>query len=1079
MKKLLQSLFILMLVASAALAQDRTVTGTVTAKEDGLPLPGVSVKVKGTTTGTQTGSDGKFTIVVPANSSALTFSYIGYAAQTISIANTSTLKVSLSLDAKVLGEVVVTALGFQVEKDKLGTSQSSVKGDALVKSGETSVLNALSSKASGVQVARTSGDPGAGTYVQIRGQSTITGGLQPLFIVDGIPVSNTNAGSGTDGVTQQSRLSDINPSDIESMEVLKGAAAAALWGTRAANGVVLITTKKGKASGGKVNISLNTTYSVDVLNKSVPLQTAYGQGEGGLYKYGNRLSWGDKIATRNGGNDAFVYPGPYVMFADGSRRYTTVDGTVANTHGGKNSKQVFDHSKELFRNGFFLDNTLSISGGDDKTLYYISLSNLDQQGTLRAGSDYHRKSFKINADRRFAENLKVSTSMGFSNVKSNRVQQGSNLSGIFLGGLRTSPDFNNTNFEGTYVDAAGLVFPNRQVSYRNPIGLKTNSSYDNPFWVINRITSLNTVNRLFGSFETQYDYKPWLSFIARAGTDFYSDNRTDNFPVLSSAYPGGSLSIQELSELQVNADFITKVSKNISDNITFTGLLGFNYNNRNFETLGVTAQGFTLPDAPFDLNNSAASSRFPSNANSTIRSTATYSQLSFGAYDQLFIDLTARAERSSTFKDVFFYPSASLAWQFTKLGALNNKETLSFGKLRASYGEVGVQPGPYQGSTLFFPASIGEGYGSSLDSSSPLYGGGYARSSVQGNPDIEPERKTEFELGADLRFFSDRVSIGATYYNNKTTGAIFSVQVPATTGYTSKNDNAAEVSNKGIELDLGVNWLKKGDWSVTTTGTWSTNKNMVVSLKGVQSYFLAGYTGSSSRAVQGYALGALWGVDFQRNANGTLILDANGFPMASASESVLGDPNPDYIAGITNSIRYKKVGLSFLIDHVQGGDIWNGTRGALTTFGTAASTGYESISPIALKTATGATIAANTPFRGNFGNFGAGPVALTEAWYGNLGGGFGPVGSQFIEKGTRTRLREIALSYSLSGAKFQKATKLQSIDFSVTGRNLALWTNYSGIDPETNNTGPSNGRGIDYFNNPSTKSYFFTIKVNY
>jgi TonB-linked SusC/RagA family outer membrane protein len=1079
MKKLLQSLFILLLVASSAMAQDRTVTGTVNSKDDGLPLPGVSVQVKGTKQGTQTGADGKFTISVPSGSTVLTFSFVGYASQNVTLGANSNITVALSLDTKQLGEVVVTALGFQAEKDKLGTSQSSVKGDALAKSGEVSVLNALSSKASGVQVVRSGGDPGAGTYIQIRGQSTITGNLQPLFIIDGVPVSNSTLGSGTDGTVQQSRLSDLNPNDIESMEVLKGAAAAALWGTRAANGVVVITTKKGKASAGKVNISFNSTYSVDQLNKSVPLQTAYGQGYNGLFTFNDRRSWGDKIANRAGGQDAFNTSGEYVIMPDGTRRYPLANGTVANPSGGKRSKQVYDHATELFRNGWYLDNTLALSGGDDKTLYYVSFSNLDQQGSLKAGSDYHRKSFKFNADRRFADNLKLSTSMGYTNVKSNRVQQGSNLSGIFLGGLRTAPDFDNSYYYGTYVDATGAQFPNRQVAYRNSIGKSTASVYDNPFWVINNITSTTNVNRLFGSFETKYDYKPWLSFIARAGADFYSDRRVDNFPTISSGFPGGSLTIQDVSELQVNGDFIAKVTKDISDDITFNGVVGFNYNNRTFDNVGATARDFILPDSPFDLGNSAASSRFPFNGNSLVRTTATYTQASFGLYDQLFVDLTARAERSSTFADVFYYPSASLGWQFTKLKSFDGSKLLSFGKLRASYGEVGVQPGPYGSVTYYGPAGIGESYGPALDASAATYGGGYLRSSVQGNPDLEPERKTEFELGSDLRFFSDKVSLSATYYENRTKGAIFSVQVPASTGYTSKNDNAAEIENKGVELDLGVNWLKKGDWSINTNATWSTNKNKVVSLKGVESYFLAGFTGSSSRAVEGQPLGVLWGVDFNRDSNGQLILDANGFPTAAPSESVIGDPNPDWIAGITNTIRYKKFGVSFLFDHVQGGDVWNGTRGALTTFGTHASTGYEVTAPSALKAFNGATIAAGTTFRGAIQDFGAGPVALNQAWYVDLGGGFGPVGKQFVEDGTRTRLREISLNYTLSGEKFRKATKLQSIDFSVTGRNLALWTDYTGIDPETNLTGPSNGRGLDYFNNPSTKSYFFTIKVNY
>jgi hypothetical protein len=441
--------------------------------------------------------------------------------------------------------------------------------------------------------------------------------------------------------------------------------------------------------------------------------------------------------------------------------------------------------------------------------------------------------------------------------------------------------------------------------------------------------------------------------------------------------------------------------------------------------------------------------------------------------------LTGRAENSSTFANTFFYPSASLAWQFTKLPALDNKDGLSFGKLRASYGEVGIQPSPYITNTYFNPLFNTESYGSSLDAASPVYGGGYSRSIVQGNPDIKPERKKEFEVGTDLRFFKNRLSLSGTYYNNKTVDAIFRVQVASTTGFTNKQDNAAEIQNKGFEFDLGYDWLSKKDLRISSNLVWSTNRNKVVSLKGVESFFLAGFTGTSSRAVEGQPLGVLWGVDFDRKADGSLVLNANGFPQAGPREGVLADPNPDWTSGLNTNISFKNFSFSFLIDHVQGGQVWNGTKGALVNFGTAAVTGNEVTSAIALKDVKGNVIAANTPFRGEVKDFGGGPVALNQSWYTGLGSGFGAVSSQYMEDGTRTRLREVSLGYTLNGKKFTEKSKLQSITFSLTGRNLALITNYSGIDPETNLTGPSNGRGLDYFNNPSTKSFIFTLRVKY
>jgi TonB-linked SusC/RagA family outer membrane protein len=932
-------------------------------------------------------------------------------------------------------------------------------------------------------VVRSGGDPGEGTYIQIRGQSTITGDLQPLFVIDGVPVFNSSFGMSVGGTSEQSRMGDINPDDIASVDVLKGASAAALYGTRAANGVVLITTKKGKAAG-KINISLNSGYSLDILNKSVPLQTTYGQGDKGLYAYGNRLSWGDRIADRSGAADVTL-PGAHVILPDGSSRYAIASGTTTAPHGGKGSKALYDHSKELFRNGHYLDNTLSISGGDDKTIYYASLSNLDQQGSLKAGSDYHRKSFSFNADRRFNKTIRIGTTLNYSNIRSQRAQQGSNTSGIFLGGLRTPVDFDNSIYEGTYVDAAGALYPHRQLAYRNPIGANTNSIYDNPFWILHRITSTTEVNRALGSFEANIEATPWLSFLARTGVDFYSDNRTDNYPVISAGFPGGSLTIQELSELQFNTDLLAKINTPLTRSINLSGLVGLNYNNRNFENAGTNVRNFILPDAPFDLSNSAGDARFPFNTRSTVRTTAGYAQVSLDAFDQLYLTATGRAEQASTFANTFFYPSVSVGWQFTKLKGLDNAGALSFGKLRATYGEVGVQPGPYLTNTYFNTASsatIAEAFGSSLDASSAVYGGGYLRSTLKGNPDIQPERKKEFELGLDLRFLNNRISLSGTWYHNKTSGAIFGVQVPATTGFITINDNAAEIRNNGVEGDLGINWYKSkdGNFSIVSNLTWSTNKNKVLSLKGTKQFGLAGFASVVSSAVPGQALGAFWGVGYDRDAKGKMVLNSNGFPIVAPEESVLGDPNPDWIGGITNTFKYKSFVFSFLLDHVQGGDVWNGTRSALTTIGTAVETGTRATAKTDLKDYKGNTIATGTTFRGSIADFGGGPVALNENWYSDIGGGFGSAtGPQFFEKGTRTRLRQLSLGYSLTGFNFRQKTRLQSIDFTLTGRNIVLWTHYKGIDPETNLTGPTNGRGIDYFNNPSTRSFLFSIKINY
>lgn len=1077
MRKIALLLAVLLMGTSlTSFAQKRAIKGTVN-DENGNPVPFATVKVKGAKGATSADENGVFTLEVNG-SPELQFSAVGYSFKSAPAAEG--MVVSLTSEIKTFTTVTVTALGFKKAKDQSAFSNASVKGDAVIRSGETSVINGLSSKAAGVQITRTGGDPGAGAYIQIRGQSTIGGNTQPLIVVDGNPISNSNLGSAIDGVAQQSRLNDINPNDIESYEILKGAAAAALYGTRAANGVIMITTKKGKNTGGKVNISYTSTYSLDKLNKSVPLQTNYAQGSNGRYSFNGSQSWGDKIADRAGGDDTPTNPnGEYLLLADGTKRFPVANGTAANVHGGKNSKNVYDHSKDLFRDGHYWDNNLSFSGGDDRGTFFLSLGNMEQKGILKANSDYTRRSIRFNSDRKMGA-LKLSAGLAYTFSSSNRIQQGSNLNGIFLGGLRSSPDFNNSIFEGTYVNAAGAKFLNRQVSYRNQIGKATTSGYDNPFWVINRITSKAEVHRFIPNLEASLKITDWLNIVERVGIDYYLDSRKDNFPALSSgANNGGQLTQQTVSESQINNDIMLRAEYNKIKDFQLSGVLGYNYNNRNYENIGATVKSFTLPDAPFDLGNSAKDQRTPFNSQSKVRVNGAYVEGNIGFREMLFLDVSGRYERYSTVKDAFFYPSASLAYVFRGANFDGNKNLFSFGKLRFSYGKVGVPAGPYAWDTYFGPATETESWGPALDASSATYGGGFARSSVQGNPGIKPEVKTEIEIGTDLRFWNDRINLGATYYKNKTKDVILSVQVPSTTGYDNKQANIGTIENKGIELELGTSWVKTKDLRISTNMIFSKNTNKVVDMGGSKSIFLAGFTGSSSRAVEGQPLGALWGVDFQRNDKGALVLDANGFPQANSDESVIGNPNPDWTGALNTTISWKALSVSVLFDHVQGGDVWNGTKGALYTFGTHRDVGNEVVAPTDLVAYNGAVITAGTAFRGAVQNFGGGNVALTQAWYTDLGGGFGPVGSQFVEDGTRTRLREVSIGYSIKGEKFRKKTKLNSIDFSVTGRNLALWTNYSGIDPETNLTGPTNGRGLDYFNNPSTKSFFFTIKINY
>ncbi|MEO5978114.1 MAG: SusC/RagA family TonB-linked outer membrane protein [Chryseolinea sp.] len=1099
MKKFLLA-FWLTLIACAVFAQVRTITGSVTSSEDGSAMPGVNIVIKGTTNGTVTGTDGKYSVDSPAAGATLVFSFIGMETAEIQIGDRTSVNVTMKIDVTQLEEVVVNAIGETRSEDKMGVASSTIAGNAVAQSGEPGLVNGLAGKAPGMIITRNGGDPGAGAYIQLRGQSTITGDLQPLIVIDGMPMFNsTIMMASTGGTQQQSRLNDINPADIASIEVIKSAAGAALWGSRAANGVIVITTKKGKNSHGKLSVTYTGTVSFDKVNKMPKLQRQFGQGAGGLFSTGTSASYGDQIETRPGGSDPLPAPGaPYIVFPDGTIRGNIAAGTNPSPHGGKASTDTYDHTKDAFQTGHFVEHGLSISSGGDRTQFYASYSNLSQEGVIRQNSDYNKNVARVNLRTAITDKLTAGVNVNFSNVRSNRIQQGSNTSGLLLGAVRTAPDFNNEQYIGTAIGASGGIILNKEVSYRNPIGANATPGYDNPYWTINKNKSFSVVNRFLGNFELNYDPTEWLNFKANAGVDTYADRRTDFTNAQSQASLGGSYSEQYFQESQWNANLYGNAKKKFSDFFAGSILVGFNYNNRQFNNVGATVTNFIIPDAPPNLINSPSSNRTPFNAASTIRTSAAFTEINGEFADQIFITLTGRAESASTFgplaKSLFYYPSASAAWQFSKVTGTNN--FFSFGKLRASYGIVGKQPDPYLNLTQFVPQNFTDSFGPTLTGSS--YGvGGYAISNVAGNQRIRPEKKHETEVGLDLRFFEDKITFGATAFYNKTTDAILQTQVAPTSGYTNTIANAGSIENKGAELSLGATWVKlKNGFTWNTNLIWSAYRNKVLDLAGSDYVILSGFVNGSSAAAKGKPLGVIYGTGYTYDA-GNLVLDANGFPTVDPNLVAVGNPNPKYRASAANTFGYKGFTLYALFEFSVGGQMWNGTEGAMFNFGTSQQTASRTTVSAAdaanLKTYDGKTIASlaaagsarvlsnadgSYTFRGTVKDFGSGNVALDEKWYTGAGNGFNVV-SPFVQDATWSRLRELTLSYTINTDGFRSFTKLQSVTFGVTGRNLFLWTPYRGIDPDTNLTGPSNGRGLDYFQNPNTRSVLAKLTVNF
>ena len=1058
-------------------AQDRTVAGVVT-DDGGLPIPGVNVLVKGTKNGIQTDFDGKFKI--NANQGQIiVFSFLGMKTQEI-VASSTNLKVRMKDDSVQLESVIVNSLGIEVKKNQLASSYSKLKGIAIQSSGETSVLKGLSGKASGVNIVSSSGEAGSSAYIQIRGQNSITGSTQPLFVIDGIPVSNDEIaggdGTSTADVGQQSRLNDINPSDIESVQILKGVSAAALWGYRAANGVVLIKTKKGKK--GKISVDIDSSISFDKANVRFKTQDVYGQGTGGSWVRNNSNSWGDKITSRSGSTDSFVTTGSYFVSNTGKVIYPIASG-------GKNSTTNFNNSNydAVINNGTLVDNHISVSGGDENTNFYLGVGNSTQDGIIR-NSSYERNSIDFSTSSKIAEKTTFKGKFTYSNINSNRVQQGSNTSGLLLGLYRSPADFDNTDYIGTNYNAAGVAYLNSHRSYRAGIGNSATSKsvgYNNPLWTTDKQLNPNTVNRYLAGIELKHDIKSWLSILGRIGLDTYSDKRLTVFPINSRELVGVGSANESVTDFNsYNVDFMGLGDIKLNSNIDLSYIIGYNISESKYDQRGGSYKNFLIDTDLFSYDNATVSDK-------TTFLDRTYSKLNGGyfstAFDYknfIFLTLGGRLETSSTYSPntkVYFYPTAEFGYKFTH-NLQNN--VLTNGKLRATFGQIASVPIEYQGTTYLNGASSINflGYGPQYDSGA--YAGSFQQSNNGGNKKLKPEVKTEIEIGTDLEFFN-RLKITATYYSNNTKDLLINKPLAGSSTYTNIYGNFAKIENKGLELEFDLDMLSsksKIKWNLF--GNWSQNKNEVTELIGTSSLFLNGFTGSSSRAVLGEPLGVLWGGKFERNTTGNLVLDANGFPTASDTEEVIGDPNPKWRGGIGTSLEYKNFKLSTLFDASIGGDLWDGTNGALNVFGKSLVTGNEVTLTAPIASYDGTINPAGTTVRGNLHDFGGGTVLLDQSWYSDLGGGFGPVSEQFIKSASWVKWRELTLSYTLD-LRNKNIIGFETVTFSGTGRNLWLWTEDKtlGQDPETNLTGGSNGRGLQYFNSPNSKSLIFSVNLKF
>jgi TonB-linked SusC/RagA family outer membrane protein len=1051
--------------------QGATISGRVT-NESGGAVQFASVVLEGLGLGGSTREDGTYTFNVPAarvsgQSVRLSVRAIGYKADSRQITLSSgnqTQNFSLVVNPLRLGEVVVTGAGTESSVERLGAVVSTVKSEEIVKANEVNTVQALAAKAPGVVVTSSSGEPGASSFITIRGQKSIEGTSQPIFVVDGVPVDNSTIVTTfyEAGTQATNRMADLNPADIESVEILKGAAAAAIYGARAGSGVVLITTKRGRA--GEPRWTFRSSYSSDEVNKDYPLNTKFGHGNQG---------------TRSG------------AICGGAGCYLT--GASFGPELGPSDK-VYNHFMEMFETGSTFDNTLSLSGGTDRSTFYISLGNTNQDGYIIGANDaYNRTTALVKGNLELNSKLRIGGTVNYADTRSLFVQKGSNLSGLLLGALRTPPDINNL----PYIDpATGL-----HRSYRYPQPTATSQydtrAYDNPFFIVNELRNTSDVGRSFGNINIDYNPLDWFTLKYTLGADYSSDARIEGLPPSNSTDPTGQIDRANYTILQVDHNLVAQATKAFNGWVATSLTAGQNLNSRKYEQLQVRGRGFIAPEL-YQLANTISSNLLPLDYESLVHLESYFVEAKVDLWNQLYFTGGVRNDASSTFGESVrrnSFPKASLAWEFSKyLGINTGTGLLSYAKARAAYGETGREPAPYQVFSGYTVGTFGDGWTTGLNVSQ---GGnaGIFLSASKGQEKLKPERNKELEAGLDLAFFDSKLDLGLTFYDATSSDVILSLPVPPSTGYFSQVQNAAEITNKGFEVSANYRAVNTPNFTWNVGAQWSKNRNKVTDLRGSDQFFLAG--GFIGGIKEGYAHGVFLDWDFVRcrygednvfggvdinaycrsqNApegamyidDGTL--DQDGFPVFDETQRVVGDPNPTWTASFSSSMNLmRKWQVSALVDVREGGEIWNGTKGALYNFG-------------AHK---------DTEIRGQTRTFGkdwlpgavTGPgagkaVVLDQtSWFTYLGSGFVGPAIQFVEDASFMKLREVSVSYALD-AGWLRRSGFSNADIRVSGRNLFTSTDYTGIDPETNLGGATTNRGNEYFNNPQARSWIVTISLN-
>ena len=1056
MKKSLTMLMVsLFLFVGTALAQTK-VTGTVLSQEDGQPIIGAAVKVDGTSTGMLTDVNGKFSLTLPEGKKSLTISYLGYEAKTVTAKNG--MRVFLKADATALEEVVVTAMGIKRSAKALGYSATSLDGEEIAEVRTNDIMSGLAGKVAGVQISTTSSDPGASNSVIIRGVSSLNGSNQPLYVIDGVPMSNSSTYSSNglnNGYDFGNGANAVNPDDVENMTILKGAAATALYGSRAANGVILITTKSGKKQAG-----VGVEYNGGIQWESV-LRLPQSQNDFGMGWYGNKTddengSWGPKF------DGSMLRYGSIYDYSQKMKSYVAIK----------------DNMKDFFDTGMRYNNSVSFSNATDATTYYVSLSQIHDDGIIPTNADsYTKYTFSANGSQK-VKDVTISTALNYAYQKNSFVTTGQGGSSMYNAIMQTPRDI-------SIAELKDLSDPfNTPGYYYTPYGIT------NPYWVLNNYEHKQESERFYGKLQLDYDFLKYFKATYRFGLDTETRHRNQGEPNLESMFKDtynadastiagatGQVTQQTTRQREINQDFFVTFDMPVSD-FNINAVAGFNGNERSYSYLYGHVENLTIPTF-FDLSNSSERPEVLQYTQKR-RLYGIYGQAELAWKNMAYLTLTARNDWSSTLPKEnrsFFYPGVTASFLFSELLKDDLKKIINFGKVRAAWGKTGNDANVYMTQSVYAQAaSSSSGWASSAFPFSKTGTNAYTAGNTLGSLNLSPEMTTEFELGLNLGFLQNRIVVDFSYYDRKSDKQIFSLNMDPASGYTAMNTNLGKIGNKGIEALITLVPVRTKDFEWAITWNYTKNKNKVISLPEelggeVNIYGFSGGTGLY--AIEGEEMGIFKCYRTKTDGEGHIVVNSKGIPLQTDDIEKVGSMNYKYQMGIGNTFRYKGVSLGIDFDIRKGGLLFSRTADISYFTGNAIQTAYNDRNPFIVPNSVvsdgnGGYVENTTPLD---------PTQIYNFWN---NGGFLSDESFLVDK-SYVKLRSVVLSWELP-KKWLSGTPLQGVKVSFFGNNLFLWTPSSNtfIDPELTSFGNDlEGNFGEYSANPSSRKFGFNVNVKF